>query len=233
VTNSGNYQRAKSQTFSRQHGAYGLVTLPENPRLWTAREVVEVFNRKAKHVITFLGFGELGYEDEAELFRITEGELANYSSNGTIVNTGTLITIGFRRGIADVYEAAKDRGFATTGIHPSMALDSPKTHALSPFVDEVFFVVDDTWGGLLQKTTTPSPTLDTLIAVSDEVVVIGGGKHTAEEMAAFLMYKKPLRFYAMDMHHATSRKWTQSSGVDVGDFRGAAYYAWLSRQGNG
>jgi hypothetical protein len=192
---------------------------------------VALFSQKRKQVITFLGFGELGYENEDELVSITERELQSYSPEETIVNTGTLITVSFRRGIVDVYEIAKQMGFATTGIHPSVALHSPKAHALSPFVDEVFFVADESWGGIEHLTAAPSPTLSALIAVSNEVIVIGGGKHTAEEMQAFLMFNKPLRFYAADMHHATSREWTKSSKVNIGDFRGAAYHAWISRRG--
>jgi hypothetical protein len=80
----------------------------------------------------------------------------------------------------------------------------------------------------LHESTTPSPTLRTLIALTHEVVVIGGGKYTAEEMEAFAMCHKRPRFYAIDMHHATSRDWARASGVDIGDFRGAAYHAWLA-----
>jgi hypothetical protein len=216
------------QTSLDAHGIDDVVALPASPRLWSEHELVEVFRRSGKHVLTFLGFGELGYEDESELYRITVGELSRYAPQSTIVNTGTLVTLGFQRGIADVYECARRMGFMTTGIHPSIALNSPKKHALSPWVDEVFFVVDDTWGGLMHESMTPSPTLRTLIAVTHEVVVIGGGKHTAEEMEAFSRSDKRPRFYAMDMHHATSRQWAGSSGVDIGDFRGAAYRAWVA-----
>src|SRR5262245_41680389 len=93
----------KFQTFSTQQRIHDAVALPKNPRLWTEQEVVEVFKRTGKHVLTFLGFGELGYEDEPELLRITARELAHCDPNRTIVNTGTLITVGFRRGIVDVY----------------------------------------------------------------------------------------------------------------------------------
>jgi hypothetical protein len=217
----------RAQLRADPHAIHEVVALPASPRLWTEDELVDVFRRSGKHVLTFLGFGELGYEDEAELNRIVVSELSRHAPESTIVNTGTLVTLGFRRGIADVYACAKRMGFATTGIHPSIALSSSKKHALSSWVDEVFFVPDDTWGGLLQESTTPSPTLRTLIAVTHEVVVIGGGKHTAEEMEAFSRSDKQPRFYAIDMHHATSRTWARSSGVDIGDFRGAAYRAWV------
>jgi hypothetical protein len=203
-----------------------LVALPDKPRVWTESEVVEAFTRKGKCVVTFLGFGELGYENIAKVRAIAEQELRQHAPHTTLVNTGTLITVGFQRGIADVYHIAKRLGFSTTGIHPSVALTSPKVHALSPFVDEVFFVCDDTWGGVLEHTATLSPTLRTLITVSHEVIAIGGGKYTQEEIQACLTHKKPVRFYAAEMHHATSRDWARTSGVELGDFHGAAYHAW-------
>jgi hypothetical protein len=203
--------------------------LPRDARLWDERGLLDVFRSTGKHVLTFLGFGELGYEDEREFHTTVARELATYAPANTIVNTGTLVTVGFRRGIADVYELAKRMGFSTTGVHPSIALSSPKRHALSGWVDEVYFVRDESWGGLLRETAAPSPTLRALIAVTHDVVVIGGGKHTAEEMQAFSSCEKQPRFYPMDMHHATSRGWASESGIDVGDFRGAAYHAWISR----
>jgi hypothetical protein len=203
--------------------------LSRTARLWDERELLDVFRSTGKHVLTFLGFGELGYENEREFHATVARELASYAPANTIVNTGTLVTVGFRRGIADVYELAKRMGFNTTGVHPSIALTSSKQHSLSGCVDEVYFVRDETWGGFLRDGATPSPTLRALIAVTHEVVVIGGGKHTAEEMRGFTDCDKGVRFYAMDMHHATSRGWASESGVDVGDFRGAAYHAWMAR----
>lgn len=206
-----------------------LVALPEHPRLLTDADVVALFREKRKRVVTFLGFGELGYEDDEELRRLCERELRRHAPDDTIINTGTLVTLGFRRGIADVYEIARRMRFATTGIHPSVSLRSEKPHALSMFVDETFFVEDDSWGGLQSLNATPSPTLRALLAISDEVVVMGGGKHTAQELQAFLQNRTPVRFHALDMHHSTSEAWVRQTDADVGDFRGAAYHAWMSR----
>ena len=75
-----------------------------------------------------------------------------------VQDAGTLITEGFRHGIADVYQYASESGFTTTGIHPSVALHYPKRHYLSPFVDQVFFVSDETWGGWLDQAGQRSPT---------------------------------------------------------------------------
>jgi hypothetical protein len=211
---------------SRMDERAAVVGLPAHPRLWTPHGVATRWRCRGKRVLTFLGFGELGYQDERALVALIRQELSRHSPANTVVNTGTLITLGFRRGIADVYPVAKQMMFDTTGIFPSIALDSPKRHALSAFVDEPLFIADGTWGGLLPLTGEPSQTLSALLAASDEVVAIGGGKHTAQELLAFLSNKTPVRFYPLDMHHATTREWVKRSQADVRDYRGAAYHAW-------
>src|SRR5271165_2424309 len=85
--------------------------LPADPPIYESREIGEILRRKAKRVVTFLGFGELGYEDEARMRDIARGEMERHAPERTIVNTSTLITNGFRHGIADVYGIAKWRGF--------------------------------------------------------------------------------------------------------------------------
>lgn len=53
-------------------------------------------------------------------------ELAHRSPTETIVHTSTLITHGFKHGIADVYEIARGKGFKTSGTYPSVALRYPE-----------------------------------------------------------------------------------------------------------
>ena len=176
-------------------------------------------------VLSFGGFGELGYDDEARVLELCRGELDRHDPAGTLVATGTLVTQGFRTGIAMVYALARERGFRTVGIHPSVALDHPKRHAIAPGVDRVFFVDDPTWGGV-DAAGRPSATLQVLLAVSDEFVVFGGGHHTAQELRAFLGAGKRVRFHDAPMHRATTDRWCRASGVPIGDYRGAAYHVW-------
>jgi len=124
-----------------------LVPLPERARLYGDVELVSALRRRSKFFVTFLGFGELGYQDENAMRSIVLRDLETRSRADTIVNSGTLITAGFHPGIAEVYREARAMGFATTGIHPSIALRDPSRHGLSPYVDEAFFVEDDSWGG--------------------------------------------------------------------------------------
>jgi hypothetical protein len=192
-------------------------------------DVVKAVEALGKTVLTIGGFGELGYDDEARVLELCSRELDRHLPASTLVATGTLITEGFRTGIAIVYALAKARGFQTVGIHPSVALRHTKRHAIAPGVDLIFFVDDDTWGGA-DALGSPSNTLQVLLAVSDEFIVFGGGQHTAHELRAFLKAGKRVRFHDAPMHRLTTDRWCRDSGVRLGDYRGAAYHVWRSER---
>jgi hypothetical protein len=208
-----------------------LVPLPKCARLYRGAELISELRRRSKIFVTFLGFGELGYEDEDAMRLVVRRELETRSRADTIVNSGTLITAGFHSGIAEAYREAKAMGFATMGIHPSVALRDPSRHHLSPFVDETFFVEDDSWGGYLPGTRQPSPTLRVLVAVSDQVLAIGGGRHTADEMREFLHQGVPVRYHEAEMNHGVGVAWYRTRGITDIDFRGEAYLLWQSTRG--
>lgn len=201
-------------------------------RVFDVASAVHAVRARGGAVVTFGGFGELGYDDEAGVLARCRAELDRHDPARTRVATGTLVTEGFRTGIAMVYALAKARGFATLGIHPSVALHHPKRHAIAPGVDEVLFVDDPTWGGA-DADGTPSNTLQVLLAVSAEFIVFGGGHHTAHELLAFLDAGKPVRFHDAPMHRHTTDRWCAASGVRIADYRGAAFHAWRSRGADG
>lgn len=194
-------------------------------------EVTSAVRALGKTVLAFGGFGELGYDDEARVLELCSRELDRHPAACTVVATGTLITHGFRTGIAMVYALAKARGFQTVGIHPSVALHHPKRHAIAPGVDRVYFVDDTTWGGA-DACGRPSSTLQVFLAVADEFIVFGGGHYTAHELRAFLRAGKPVRFHDAPMHRLTTDRWCRDSGVRIGDYRGAAYHVWRSECAN-
>ncbi len=203
-----------------------LALLPADPAVWSVDGLVAQIRSAGKHMVTFLGFGELGYQDVAAVKHLVERELARLDPRTTTINTGTLVTAGYEIGIAVAYEVARPRGFETIGVHPSVALRGRGSYFLSAFVDCVYFVEDDTWGGILEAGGGPSPTLRVLLAATDEAVCIGGGRHTAQELHAFLGSGTPVRFHAADMNHRTSVAWYRGRGTTVPDFRGAAHDFW-------
>lgn len=202
-----------------------------DPRLWRVEEAANVrrfFRGLRKRVVYFAGYGELGYEDEGRVRSIARRVLSEWAPSEVVAHTGTLLRAGGHDGVAEVYRVARQLGVETTGIHPSVAFDFAETHHVSPFCDHVFFVADETWGGLLEGEERPSPTLSLHLEVSDELVVIGGGKHAAGELQAFVRGGRRVRFFPADMNHATTRRWAASAGVEIEDLRGAAHLVWAS-----
>lgn len=162
---------------------------------------------------------------------ITHIVLADWTPADVVVHSGTLLRVGGHAGIAEVYSVARALGFTTTGIHPSVAMEFAETHRVSPDCDYPFFVEDATWGGLLSGTQELSPTLRVHLEVSDELVVIGGGKHAADELTAFTARGVKTRYFPAEMNHATTREWSERAGADIRDLRGAAHGAWESIRG--
>jgi len=188
--------------------------------------VKKFFAAAGKHVIYFAGYGELGYQDVNCVRRTALHVLTELAAPSVLVHCGTLLRSDGNDGIAEVYAVAKELGFETAGIHPSVARRFSSTHRVSPYCDHVFFVSDDTWGGFRQGTTIPSQTLSVHLAVSDEIIVIGGGKHAADEMRAFMAIGKAVQYVPAEMNHATTREWCSRIGADLLDPRGAAHCAW-------
>jgi hypothetical protein len=200
-----------------------------DPNGWSVTapaSVAKFFGRRGKHVIYFAGYGELGYQDPGCVRRISLDILRGLDTSSVLVLCGTLLRVNGHDGVADVYISAKELGFETAGVHPSVAMRFGDTHRVSPHCDHVFFVQDETWGGYLPGTGVTSPTLSLHLAVSDEMVVIGGGKHAADEMRAFAATAKTVRYFPASMNLETTREWCAKAGVELPDPRGAAHDAW-------
>jgi hypothetical protein len=193
----------------------------------TAQEIRHFFAARGKHVVSFAGFGELGYEEEGIVERIVPEVVRGRKPGELIINCGTLLRAGGQDGIARAYKVAKSLGIETSGIHPGVALDFSETHYLSPYEDHAFFVEDVTWGGFLEE-DQPSPTLQVILDVSHELVVIGGGKHAADELGAFCERGKKVSYFPAEMNRRSAMEWCSRTGVEIGDLRGAAFAVWRS-----
>lgn len=202
-----------------------------DPREWAvadAAAIEQFFASRAKHVLYFAGYGELGYEQIEEFRNVARTVLNERPAHTVLVHAGTLLRLGGHDGIAEIYRLAKEIGMETSGIHPSIAMDFAETHRVSPWCDHVFFVEDRTWGGFVDGTNRLSPTLRLHLTVSDEMVVIGGGKHAADELRAFAGAGKQVRYFPAEMNYSFTRDWAARAGVSLEDMRGAALEAWQS-----
>ena len=103
---------------------------------------------------------------------------------------------------------------------------SARNSTISPACDEVFFVEDDSWGGFIDGTEQLSPTSFAIVAVSDEIVGIGGGAVGRDEMIAARRQGKDVTFYPADMDHERALEKAARRGDPAPtDFRGAAHAA--------
>ena len=194
-----------------------------------ANDIFRFFELKGKYVLSFAGFGELGYQDIAYVEGVIRDELSRWKPDEILVNSGTLLRVGGQEGIAVVYRLAKELGIETCGIHPGISLQWADTHPVSAFADHVYFVEDGTWGGYIDDQFEPSPTLKVLLQVTDELIVIGGGKHAADELAAFLQNGKCVKYFPAQMNHQVTLDWCAKSGVDIPDLNGAAHKLWFGK----
>jgi hypothetical protein len=181
----------------------------------TPAQVRSHFKARQKTVLTFMGYSGAGYEDPAAMLQAAERVLARYTPARTVVNIGATA-----EGIGVVYELAVRRGFATSGIVSTQARD--KAVALSPCVQQVFFVEDSSWGGKLPGGKGLSPTSAAMVDSSDVVVAIGGGEVTRDEFLAARRAGKKTRFIAADMKHQPAIDKALQQGLPApADFRGA------------
>jgi hypothetical protein len=178
---------------------------------------VALVRESGRRVLTFIGFSGAGYEDEAAMLAAARTVLERFSPRDTIVNAGATA-----EGIGAVYRLAKALGFTTTGIVSSQALDSGTP--ISPFVDRVAYVADESWGGCVDETGRLSPTSRAMVEASDVLVAIGGGEIGRDELLAARRAGKPVEFVPAEMNHAEACSRAARKGEpEPRDFRGEVH----------
>jgi hypothetical protein len=199
---------------------WAVAPAPAAPRAREARpaEVATHLQAQGREVLTFAGYSGAGYEDPAAMLAHAARVLDAADPRQVLVNGG-----GTAEGIGAVYRLARERGFRTMGIVSSRARDEGV--ALSPFVDDVFFIADATWGGL-QPNGQLSPTSQAMVALSTRFIAIGGGAIARDELLAAQRLGKPVSFIAADMDHRAALAQAAQRGEPAPtDFRGVAHAA--------
>jgi hypothetical protein len=182
----------------------------------------EFLSRRKQRVLTFAGYSATGYQDPAAMLAFAATVLDAHLPDSTIVNSGAT-----PQGIGAVYPLARQRGFTTIGIVSSLARTERITP--SPFVDEVFYIEDRVWGGLLPGSTQLSATSAAIVAHSQEFVAIGGGVIAAIELCAARAAGRAVQFMPADMNHQVALQRAARKGQPPpADFRGAAHAAWFA-----
>lgn len=191
-------------------------------------EVTTYVAGTGKKLITFSGFGELGYQCPDHFSAVANHILSDLDPRHHIINSGTLIHQTMSGGIAEVLKIARAKGFSTASIHPAMALQS-SCHTPSPCADVVFFVEDDGWGRIVSRRGDVSPSLEVLLELSAQLFSIGGGRYAADELRSFQARGKPVGYFPMSMNRAIADQWYRQSGIMDYDYRGDAHLFWLGK----
>ena len=184
----------------------------------TLESVRSHFQQRGRTVVTFVGYSGADYEDKSGMLARAATVLDRLDPGTPIVNIGATID-----GIGAVYQLAKQKGFETAGIVSSQA--QPANATIAPCAGTVFFVEDASWGGLVKGpdgTMALSPTSAAIVAVSDQVVAIGGGDVARDEFNAAKRLGKKTEFFPADMNHAIARaRAARNRQPAPTDFRGA------------
>ena len=182
----------------------------------TIDEIRAFFKTQNKDVVTFVGYSGDEYEDKAAMLEKAGLILGEFEPSKAIVNIGAT-----PEGIGAVYEIAKRRGFMTTGIVSTQAKEY--SAVLSPCVDYVFYVEDETWGGFVKDDDRLSPTSTAMVENSAVLIGIGGGEVARDELLAAKRLGKKVRFIPADMNHQKAREEAKKKGLPVPtNFGGAA-----------
>ena len=185
-------------------------------RIATNVEILAAIAKTGKQVLTFVGYSGAGYEDVNALEKAARAVLAEQNPAQVLVSCGAT-----QMGIGAVYLWAKQTGFDTIGIVSTRL--GARQDLLSPYVDEVFYVKDERWGGFLPGTTALSPVSAAIVETSTWMVGIGGGMVARDELLAARARGIPVQFFAADQHHALARQHAAQQRLPAPThFRGAA-----------
>ncbi|WP_143044919.1 hypothetical protein [Variovorax sp. YR216] len=159
-----------------------------------------------RNVLTFLGYSGAGYQSEAAMLANAAEVLDKHDPARTTVNIGATAD-----GIGAVYRLARSRGFPTMGVVSSQAVESKA--AWSPHVERIYVIEDSTWGGKIDGKL--SPTSAAMVAVSDEIVAIGGGEIARDELMAAQAEGKRCRYIPAESNHEIARQKARKAGKPV------------------
>lgn len=188
---------------------------PTVSALTSVEAVASHFDGSSKSVLTFVGYSGADYQDRAAMLKQASAVLDRFDPAKTIVNIGATVD-----GIGAVYEAARRKGFETTGIVSSQARTAGAT--LAPCAGTVFYVEDASWGGRVAGSSELSPTSRTIVRVSDHLVAIGGGDIARDEFMEARRLGKKTEFIAAEMNHEIARaRAAKNKQPPPKDFRGS------------
>jgi hypothetical protein len=175
----------------------------------SSEEIIELVRSQRKKIYTIFGYSALGYESQADMLACVRERLSKVSPQEWIVAIGAT-----EEGVGACYEIAKQLGFTTIGIVSTQALSY--SGKFSDFVDMIYIVNDDLWGGYIPGTKKLAETTKTFLSISDTVLALGGGENTAVTLEKAKSIGLPFEYIPFDMNHDIAKE------RGIVDTRGAA-----------
>lgn len=136
-----------------------------------ADEVIELVHARKKKVFTLFGYSALGYKHPELMLDAVRSDLRELDPSEYTICIGAT-----EEGIGAAYFVAKEMGFDTIGIVSTLAL--AYSGRFSDYVDAIYIVNDDLWGGYIPGTMNIAETTKTFLGVSDVISAYGGGQNT-------------------------------------------------------
>ena len=187
----------------------------------TPSETKSFFESLGKKVVTLIGYS-MDYQDRETMLQKVESVLSEYDPDKTVINIG-----GTKGGIGAAYPIAKSRGFRTTAIVSTCAVEW--LDDISPSVDHICFVADSQWGGKLPDSDQLSPTSQAMVGCSDVFIGIGGGMISRDEMLSARDHGKPVHFFPAERNHQYMIRRAQKRNLDPPEsFWGEAHEAFAN-----
>jgi len=189
-------------------------------------EVIQKVKDLGRNVISIFGFSYLGYENPDAVMDQVKQRLADFKPETDIINMGAT-----EEGIGAAYKVAKELGFTTIGIVSTLALTY--SGRFSPYVDNIYIVNDQRWGGYVAGSDQLVDTTQAYLAVSDEIHAFGGGENTAVTLTEAQKRDIPISYTPAEMNHETADADPSASKADkTVRYQGAALDAWQQLQAN-
>lgn len=142
-----------------------------------ADEIIERIQEKYEYVYTLFGYSALGYASPTKMLESVRKDLSELDNKKVAICIGAT-----EEGIGAAYKLAKDMGFKTLGIVSTQALSY--SGRFSDFVDSIYIVNDELWGGYIPGTAKLAETTRAFLGASNFISAYGGGQNTKMTLKA-------------------------------------------------
>jgi hypothetical protein len=165
----------------------------------SSQEIIDLISLHTKKVFTIFGYSALGYENEEAMLATAREKMSALSKDEWLIAIGAT-----EEGIGACYKVAKELGFETLGIVSTQALSY--SGKFSDFVDMIYIVNDELWGGYIPGTKKLTETTKTFLSSSDFILALGGGDNTAATLYEAKEIGLKFEYIPFDMNHSKANE---------------------------